>query len=49
MHTRISSLPMEYNRNNRVVAEWSAEFSREMMLLEVKLFGRVVGVIAVCR
>ena len=49
MHTRISSLPMEYNRNNRVVAEWSGEFSREMMQLEVKLLGRVGGVIEVCR
>ena len=46
MHTRIS---MEYNRNNRVVAEWSGEFSREMMMLEAKLLGRVREVIEVCR
>ena len=49
MRTRISSLLMEYNRNNRVAAEWSGEFSREMMLLEAKCLRRVGGVIEDCR
>ena len=45
LHTRIFSLPIEYNRNIRVVAE----FSREMMMLDEKLLGRVGRVIEVCR